>query len=232
MFKQIFTLMRGRRYEAMEAVTDRHALPILRQQIREGAQAVEASRRAVAVAIAQNEQERAQHARLDKQILDLEQRTVAALEQGRDELAREAAESIAHLEAERDASAAAQARFGSEIARLRACLRDAEARLRNLQRGQRLAVATDRTQRLQVVVPDSGLASLRDAEETLKRLQDRQNELDATAAAMRSLEAEGSAEGVREKLAAAGCGAPLTTTADEVLERLASRLTPKKAASK
>ena len=52
MFKQIITLFRGRSYEAAEAVVDRNALAILRQQIRDCAEAISAARKAVAVAIA------------------------------------------------------------------------------------------------------------------------------------------------------------------------------------
>ncbi len=223
MFKQIFTLARGRNFEAAQALTDRHALPLLRQQIREGAAAVEASRRAVAVAMAQNEQEKTQHKRLLDQLAELEGRALAALENDREDLAHEAADTIAHLEAERDASAAAQARFETEIARLRTVLREAETRLRALQRGQRLAVATHKTQTLQQVVPDTGLATLRDAEATLARLQSRQAELDATAQAMAQLRATDTAETIREKLADAGCGAPIKTTAEQVLDRLKAR---------
>lgn len=223
MFKQIVTLIRGRNFEAMQAVTDRHALPLLRQQIRDAAHAVEASRRAVAVAMAQNEREKAQHARLADQIAELEDRTLAALDRDREDLAREAAETIAHLEAEREASAAALARFETEIARLRTCLREGETRLRELQRGQRLAVATDRTQKLRLVVPDIGVASIREAEATLSRLRERQAELDATDKAMTELEATGSAEALREKLAAAGCGAPTRTSTEDVLDRLKTR---------
>lgn len=220
MFKQFATLIKGRAFEAATVVKDRHALPILRQQIRDCAHAVQMSRKAVAVAIAQNEQEMKQHTRLTQQIADLEVRTLDALEKDREDLARDAAETIAHLEAERDVSTQAQARFETEIARLRAVLREAETRLRQLQRGQRLATATDKTQRLQQVVPDSGLSTLREAEDTLQRLQERQSEMDATARAMTELETTGSAENIRDRLAEAGCGKPLRSSADDVLDRL------------
>lgn len=220
MFKLITTLVRGQAHEAAEAYTDRHALPLLRQQIRDCAHGVQMSRKAVAVAMAQNERELRQHAQLVTQIADLEARALAALSDGREDLAADAADAIAHLEAERDVSAAAQARFQTEINRLRVVLRDAEARLRQLQRGQRLAAATDKTQRLQHTHPDSGLNSLREAEATLERLQERQSEMDATAAAMTELEATGSAESVRERLAGAGFGAPMRSDGEDVLARL------------
>ena len=44
--------------------------------------------------------------------------------------------------------------------------------------------------------------------------------MDATARAMTELESTGSAENIRDRLAEAGCGKPLRSSADEVLERL------------
>lgn len=223
MFRQIAALVRGRAHEATEAALAPHGVTILRQQIRDCAAAVAAARRAVAVAIAQNGQEIAQHGRILTRIADLEARTISALEQSKAELAREAAETIAHLEAERDASEAAQRRFSAEIERLRRIVANAESRLGELQRGERLAAATQATQRMRVAHPSSGLATLRDAEQTLDRLRQRQAEIDATASAMEEMELAGDPGIVAQKLAAAGCGAPLKTTADDVLARLSNR---------
>ncbi|ESW86673.1 PspA family regulator [Mesorhizobium sp. LSJC269B00] len=225
MLKQFFALVRGRSYEAAEAVVDRNALIILRQQIRDCADAIAAARRAVAIAIAQNEQEVAQFKKLVLRIDDLEKRTIAAIEQGQNELAREAAETIAMLEAERDASAEAQKSFDTEIERLKRIIRVSEMRLRELQRGQRIVAAVDSTQRLRESAPGSSLSALRDAEETLLRLRTRQKQIDATAAAMTEMEQLGDPAAVSEKLAAAGCGAPLRSSADAVLERLTKTMT-------
>ncbi|ESY47105.1 MULTISPECIES: PspA/IM30 family protein [unclassified Mesorhizobium] len=225
MLKQFFALVRGRSYEAAEAVVDRNALIILRQQIRDCADAIAAARRAVAIAIAQNEQEVAQYKKLVLRIDDLENRTIAAIEQGQNELSREAAETIAMLEAERDASAEAQKSFGTEIERLKRIIRVSEMRLRELQRGQRIVAAVDSTQRLRESAPGSSLSALRDAEETLLRLRTRQKQIDDTAAAMAEMEQSGDPAAVSEKLAAAGCGAPLRSSADAVLERLTKTMT-------
>ncbi len=220
MLKQFFALVRGRSYDAAEAVVDRNALVILRQQIRDCAGAIAAARRAVAIAIAQNEQEVAQFKKLVVRIDDLEKRTIAAIEQGQNELAREAAETIAMLEAERDASSEAQKSFSTEIERLKRIIRVSEMRLRELQRGQRIVAAVDSTQRLRESAPGSSLSALKDAEETLLRLRTRQKQIDATAAAMAEMEQSGDPAAVSEKLAAAGCGIPLRSSADAVLERL------------
>lgn len=225
MLKQFFALVRGRSYEAAETVVDRNALVILRQQIRDCADAIAAARRAVAIAIAQNEQEVVQFKKLVVRIDDLEKRTIAAIEQGQNELAREAAETIAMLEAERDASSEAQKSFSAEIERLKRIIRVSEMRLRELQRGQRIVAAVDSTQRLRESAPGSSLSALKDAEETLLRLRTRQKQIDATAAAMAEMEQSGDPAAVSEKLAAAGCGAPLRTSADAVLERLTKTMT-------
>jgi phage shock protein A len=223
MFKQIVTLIRGRGYEASQDFVDRNALSILRQQIRDGAEAVTAARKAVAIAIAQNEQEATHLTRLVERIGDLEERAVAAIEKGEMGLAREAADTIALLETERHSSEAAQTSFAAEIERLKRVVRNSETRLRELQRGERVAAATERTQRLRHTVPGISTSGLRDAEETLARLRMRQHQLDAVDTAMTEMEKNGDPAEMSRKLAEAGCGAPITTTGNAVLERLKKR---------
>ena len=224
MYKQVWTLIRGTAYSATESFTDRHALLILQQQMRDSAQAVSAARRAVALAMAQNKQEKEQYERLLQSIEDLEERAVAAIEQGKTDLAREAAETIAQLEAERDASKQAQDQFSTEIHRLKTNVREAENRLKDLQRGQRLADATDKAHRLRQQVPTTGLATLSEAEATLERLRQRQREIDLTAEAMRELDVNDSPSRISEKLAEAGCGKPIKSSTDDVLDRLSKRI--------
>lgn len=229
MFKQIVTLFRGAAVDASEEFTDRHAITLLRQQIRDCANAVACSRKAVAIAIAQNEQEAIQHKQLECKIVDLEKRTIKAVEQGEEKLALEAAETISLLEAERDVSGQAQAQFNAEIKRLKNTVRNAELKLKELQRGQRLAVATDKTQRMRVEHPSNGLSDLKEAEETLLRLRVRQQQINTTADAMAEMEQTGDPASITEKLADAGCGDPLKTSAQDVLERLKKK-SKKKAA--
>ncbi len=221
MFNAILTLIRGRAFEAEQAFIDRNAVPLLAQQIRDAASAIQSARRAVAVAVAQNEQEKSQHAAIAGRIADLENRAVAALQKGNDELARQAAEAIAQLEAERDASEKAQAQFTATIGKLKATVRASEARLQELQRGERLARATEQTQKLTAACDDnSGLATLDEAEETLARLQAYQNRCEIAASTMKEMDAASRQATIIEKLANAGFGAPLGPSADDVLARL------------
>ena len=222
MFKVLLTLMRGRNADAAEAFTDANALPILRQQLRDCAAGVEAARRSIAMFMAHAERERKSAARIAVQLADLEARAIAALAQGRDDLASEAADTIAQLEAERDMTTRAIATYDSEIAQLRTALHNAETRLRHLQRGHHLAIATDQTQRLRDSAPVTS-TTLSEAEATLARLQARQSETEASRAAMLVMSASTNAEAMQDRLAAAGCGAPLRPDAASVLERLKAR---------
>lgn len=226
MFKLISTLWRGAAYDAEQAFADHHAMPLLAQQIRDAAQSIQSARRSVAIAIAQNEQEKQQHATIIARIDDLETRACAALAKGDEELAREAAKAIAYLEAERDQSAKAQAQFATAIDKLKAIVRASETRLQELQRGQRLVRATYEAQKLNASAGDSGLATLDDAEHTLARLQSRMNQAEITASALKDMESASSPVEIVERLANAGYGAPLRTSADDILIRLRNRINP------
>jgi phage shock protein A len=220
MFNTIITLVRGRSHDAAQALEDANALSILRQQLRDAATGVEAARRSVAVVMAYAERERKSLPRINAQIADLEGRAIAALAQGRDDLATEAASAIAQLEAERTTTETALATYELEIARLRDELSGAELRLRDLKRGLQLADAAQKSQTVRGVVSRPVTASLAEAEATLTRLQSRQLHAEATALAIVDLSAGQSAEAISARLAAAGCGPSIRPDAAAVLERL------------
>ncbi len=220
MFNTIITLVRGRSHDAAQALEDANALSILRQQLRDAAAGVEAARRSVAVVMAYAERERKSLPRINAQIADLEGRALAALTQGREDLATEAAAAIAQLEAERTTTETALATYEIEIARLRDELGGAELRLRELKRGLQLADAAQKSQTVRGVVSRPVTASLAEAEATLSRLQSRQLHAEATAIAVIDLSAGQSAETISARLAAAGCGPSLRPDAAAVLERL------------
>lgn len=223
MFKLLVTLMRGKNADAAEALTDAAALPLLRQQLRDCAAAVETARRSTAMVMAYEAREKKSAERIAAQLADLEARALDALAKGRDDLATEAAGTIAQLEAEAATTARAIATYATEIAHLRNSVSEAEARLRDLQRGQHLALATSQTLKLRDRAPASTNATLDEAEQTLTRLQNRQAATEATRAAMLELSASTNAETMRDRLAAAGCGAPLRPDAASVLERLKAK---------
>src|SRR3954469_8541678 len=116
MLKTIVTLMRGAASRAEEEVTDRSALLILDQQIRDSAAGIERAKRALAIAIAQDEAEGKRLETTLARIAALKGPAPAGLNGSRKELASEAAEAIAVMEADRDSIREARATFAREIA--------------------------------------------------------------------------------------------------------------------
>jgi phage shock protein A len=222
MLKTIVTLFRGAAFRAEEEFADRSALLILDQQIRDSAAGIERAKRALAVAIAQDEAEGKRLETTLSRIADLEERAVAALGGGSDELATEAAEAIAVMEADRDAIREARATFAREIAGLKAAVRRSGQRLAELERGRRIAMAAQSVRRLKTghgFGNPGGATALADAETTLRRLRERQTE---DAAADNAYEAFDTANpaSVAERLEAAGFGKRTRPTAADVLARL------------
>jgi len=173
--------------------------------------------------MAQHEEEVAQSEKLAARIIDLEERTVSALENGQNALAQEAAETIARLQTDQEHNREILDSLDTDLARLRESVATSEDRLRALKRGARMAVVTDKAQRLNAEKPGGTATALRDAEATLSRLRARQTEVDATNAALDAMDKANDPKTLRDKLAEAGCGTPLKTTAEAVLERLRAR---------
>ena len=229
MFKTVLTLFRGSVAAAGEELEDRTALVILDQQMRDAAAAVDRSKRTLALAIASDQQEGRRLETTNTRIADLEVRASAALEGGREDLAREAAQAIANLEAERDAAMTARTLFASEITRLKRHVASAEARIAELDRGRRLARASEAVRSLR----KSGIEAARpyestlpEAEATLKRLRDRQVEAQAADEALIEIDAASGPLATAEKLAEQGFGPRMKSTADDVLARLKAKRPP------
>ena len=119
MLKTLMTMVRGRTALIVEELGDQNALLILDQQMRDAAGALDRAKKALAIAVAQQGQEEQRLEATRSRIADLETGAIAALGSGREDLAAEAAEAIATLEAERDASQTARALFAAEIAKLK-----------------------------------------------------------------------------------------------------------------
>src|SRR5262249_23057981 len=204
MFKTVFTLFRGSVAAAEEELQDRTALLILDQQMRDAGAAVDRSKRTLALAIAQDQQEGRRLDATNARITDLEVRTSAALDGGREDLAREAAQQIANLEADRDAAMTARTLFAQEIARLKRHVSSAEARLTELDRGRRIARASEAVRALRrggVEAARPYESTLPEAENTLRRLRERQQEAQAADEALIEIDAAAGPLATAEKLA-------------------------------
>jgi phage shock protein A len=228
MFKTVFTLFRGSVAAVEEELEDRSALLILDQQMRDAGAAVERSKRSLALAIAGDQQEGRRLDATNAKIADLEVRATAALDGGREDLAREAAQAIANLEADRDAAMTARTLFASEITRMKTQVGNAEARITELDRGRRIARAAEAVRNLRrggIEAARPYESTLPEAENTLRRLRERQIEAQAASDALIELDVATGPLATAEKLAAQGFGPRLKSTADDVLARLNAKRT-------
>jgi len=228
MFKTVLTLFRGSVAVAGEELEGRNALLILDQQMRDAATSVERAKRTLALAIAADQQEGRRLDATNARIADLETRATAALDGGREDLAREAAAAIANLEAERDAAMTARALFASEITRLKRHVANAEMRITELDRGRRIARASEAVRNLRrggIEAARPYESTLPEAEQTLKRLRERQLEAAAADQALIEIDAANGPLATAEKLAEQGFGPRMKSTADDVLARLHAKRT-------
>jgi phage shock protein A len=226
MFKTVVTLLRGQACEAEERLADRHALSILDQQMRDAMRAVERARRALALAMAQDQAEGRKLAAARAEVAELEERAIAALKADRAELAQKAAEAIAAREADAQAAEQARAIFAAEIGRLESHVRDQSTRLAELDRGRRLARVAEAVRiarRGRLEPAPCTQATLSEAEATLARLREKQTEACAAEAALDALDLPPRAQSVNETLAEAGFGPPVKPRAADVLARLKER---------
>lgn len=166
--------------------------------------AIERAKKALALTIGQDRQEAARIAAVEKRIAELEARVTAALQAGEETLAREGAEAIADLEADRDSYRAAKALFEPEVQKLRDYVAQAQQRLVAIERGRRIARAIESIRVMRrggVEEEGPHRATLSDAETTLTRLRDRQLEIRAADDALGELEAASRPETIAQMLA-------------------------------
>jgi len=226
MLKTLITMVRGRTALIAEELGDQNALLILDQQMRDAAGALDRAKKALAIAVAQQGQEEQRLEATRSRIADLETGAIAALGSGREDLAAEAAEAIATLEAERDASQTARALFAAEIAKLKGHVLQQQMRFSQLERGRRIARAAEavrvaRRGRIEAAPIFAG--TLAEAEATLTRLREHQVEADAAETALDTLDAATGPVAIAEKLSAEGFGPRLKPNAADVLARLRER---------
>ncbi len=173
-----------------------------------------AARVALAVAAAEERREAIRREGLVAKVADLEQRAITALRAGREDLATQAAETIAAIATEIEASERASQRFISEVVLARREVDAQRRRLSELDRGRRLArvgsalSATASTSR-------NGLDRFTEAERAPARVVSDNEDARAVREEMAP-----AAEQLIERMSDAGFGTPLHVRPADVLLRL------------
>jgi phage shock protein A len=193
---------------------DRPTLSSLDRSINAAGTAHVAARRALAIAIAEEEREERRRTSLVQKVADLEQRAVLSLKSKREDLAIAASEAIAALTTEIEASNNASLRFSAEVTLARREVDAQRRRLADLDRGRRLARVGAA---LNSVAPNSttGLDRFADAEATLSRIESDNHNAKAIREEMAS-----PADRLIEQMSDLGFGTPTVVRPSDVMTRL------------
>ncbi|MGA2055041.1 MAG: hypothetical protein ABSG88_07005 [Bradyrhizobium sp.] len=211
-----------RLFDALNGQGDRASSPManLERSIGAAHHAHAVARRALAIAVAEETRETERRLALIAKTSDLEQRAIAALRAGRDDLATQAAEAIAAITADIEASERASHRFVAEVALARREVDAQRRRLSELDRGRRLARIGDALTAT-AHASETGLDSFSEAEAALVKVVANNHD----ARVMRQ-EMASPAEQLIERLSDAGFGEPVQVRASDVLARLRAAAGP------
>lgn len=221
MFAAFRTLVMGAGARAEETVRQRYAVDLLEQKIRESEAALSASKETLAALILRERNERANLDKVGKQIADLEDRAKSALSAGSDELARNAATTIAEIENEREVREKTVEQLAGKVGRMRLSIEKAHRRIVDLRQGMIQARAIDAEARAQRKLDRllGGGTSIREAQQLLDSILDRDDPFEESRA-LDEIDDELNHTSVRDRLAEAGHGPRTRHTADDVLARL------------
>jgi phage shock protein A len=220
MFQTILTLVRGAYAEQEEVLQNGAALPLLRQQIREAASALDTARRDLAAAIAALKGEQRALSEIDARIGTLSTSARKALIDGREDLALKASVQIAALEDDRAERTIDLHKRDAAVQEQRAIVARGQARLRRLGEGYRRAQVDASLRRAGLSVRQGVTAStgkLAVAEATLARLEERSGLSVDFDEALQSID---DSDDAAATLARAGYGPTQKTDPESVLARL------------
>lgn len=221
MFRTLKTLFDGAQARAEEDLRDRYAIELIDQKIREAQGSLKAAKLTLATLIQRERAERRQAETLKGRIDDLTARAGEALAADREDLAREAAQAIAQMETEAATRQGTLDRLERQVLQLRHSVEAAHRRLIDLKQGAVAARTAKREAEMQarLGVAVASEDAFDEAEALIGRVLTRDDPVEA-GAILRDINDELDHGNVADRLSEAGFGAPLKTTAADVLNRL------------
>jgi phage shock protein A len=223
MFHTIRTLMRGAAGRSEERVRAAWSIELIDGKIREAQEGLKVAKATLASLIQRQRGEERQIAVLETRVADLTGRGREALAAGREDLGAEAAEAIAVVENELSLRRETRARLEARAIRLQASVEAAHRRIIDLKQGAVAARAVRDEHALQsrLNATLAGADPMAEAEELIAGVL-RQDDPLEQAEILAGIDRGLNREGVAERLADAGFGRPMKTTAAQVLARLKS----------
>ncbi len=224
MFATLKTLLAGAGARAEEQVQDHFCIELIDQKTREAEAALKSAKLSLAGLIQGERAEVRQLGSLTRQIDDLTTRARAALEAGRDALAQDAAQAIAEMENEATLRRATVERLQARTAKLRHSVETANRRLTDLKQGALAARAAKREADMQrrLGAHLGGLTAFEEAEAMIARVLSRDDPFEQ-GEILREIDGSLTHRDAADRLAEAGFGPPVKSTAADVLARLKSK---------
>lgn len=224
MFDLISTLMRGANARAVEAATDHFAIDLITQKIREAEAGVGHAKTALAALIVRQRQEQSSLAQLKSRQASLEERVRLALQNGDEALAADGAAAVADIENEAAVRTTTLGSLNERVARLRKSVEQAHRRVADLRQSAIAAQAIDLERRAQRKINRtlSSSNAMHEAERLIQRVTEQDDPLDH-AEALDEVERSLTHRTTEERLAAAGHGPAMRTSAEDVLARLRTK---------
>lgn len=224
MFGTLKTLMTGASARSEERLRDVYAIELIDQKIREAEASLKSAKFALAGLIQRERAETRQLEQLEKRAADLTERARAALEDGRDDLAQEAAQAIAQMENEQALRRETVQRLETRILQLRQSVETANRRIIDLKQGAVAARAARREQEIQKrlgrhIAQDS---AFEEAEDLIQRVLRRDDPFEQSQI-LNEIDRGLDNADVADRLAEAGFGPATRTTATDVLARLRAK---------
>jgi phage shock protein A len=219
---KLFTALRGGANEAAEAVADSQAMRILDQELRDADNALRQARSDLAgmMATAKRIEKRVEDSRAKEQ-RDI-QNARAAMDAGREDLARGLAERVATARADLARDEADLEKMRAQQTNMMRVVKETEARIQTMKREVESVKATDSLQRAQKAIASShaGVNSrLGSAVGSLDRIRDRQANMAARLEAGEEMAALESGADLDRQLLEAGIGGK-TSSVDDILAEL------------
>ena len=215
------TLLDGASARAEERVTDHFAIELIEQKIREADRGLGAAKQTLASLILRQRTEEKILERLRRETADLEGRARLALSDGKDDLAADAAKSIAELENEQAVRRQTLELLTLRVVRTRGSIEKGTRRLIDLRQGLISARAADAERRAQTRLNRTigSTTAMKEAEELIARVVGADDPL-AESEILEEIDTALSSTSVRDRLSEAGYGPKSRVSAGDVLARL------------
>lgn len=225
MITTLRTLFLGASARAEERVRDTFAIELIDQKIREAEATLAAAKTTLASLIQRKRSEERMLASLETRLQDLTHRATEALRSGREDLAAQAAGTIADLETERDLRRKTVERLTARVLHLQASVEAGHRRIVDLKQGAVAARAIRREQQIQsrLSATLAGTSAADEAAALIRRVTEADDPFER-GQILREIDDRLSGDAMADTLADAGYGAPTRATQADVLARLRASL--------